>query len=176
MVGRVFLFWLCNTKRSEISHIFKTLFFLNKGHTRKVLRFKKHSSNLGDLIHERQFLINFIAAAVSLTFDILRHLALHSANCNRHTFNQQLLVRLFFISVPFANISPSIATWAMKRNQLSIWADNQLFVNCVQPRLNCKERLRLLCRAFLTETVEEQFPWNVCLIFFSKFENSKFRN
>ena len=82
MVGRVFLFWLSNTKRSEISHIFKTLFFLNKGHTRKVLRFKKHSSNLGDLIHERQFLINFIAAAVSLRFDILRHLALHSANCN----------------------------------------------------------------------------------------------
>ena len=173
MVGRVFLFWLCNTKRSEISRIFKTLFFLNKGHTRKVLRFKKHSSNLGDLIHERQFLINFIAAAVSLRFDILRHLALHSTKSNR---NQQLLVRIFVISVLFANISPSIATWAMKRNQLSIWADNQLFVNCVQPRLNCKERLRLLCRALLTETVEEQFPSNVCLIFFSKFENSKFRN
>ena len=83
----------------------------------KVLRFKKHSLNLGDLIHERQSLIKFIAAAVSLRFDILRHLALHSTNCNRHTFNQQLLVRVFFfISVPFANISPSIVTWAMKRN------------------------------------------------------------
>ena len=116
MVGRVFLFWLCNTKRSEISRIFKTLFFLNKGHTRKVLRFKK-LENLGDLIHERQFLINFIAAAVSLRFDILRHLALHSTKSNR---NQQLLVRIFVISVLFANISPSIATWAMKRNQLSI--------------------------------------------------------
>ena len=86
----------------------------------KVLRFKKHSLNLGDLIHERQSLIKFIAAAVSLRFHILRHLALHSTNCNRHTFNQQLLVGIFFISVPFANISPSIATWAMKRNQLSI--------------------------------------------------------
>ena len=62
----------------------------------KVLRFKKHSLNLGDLIHERQSLIKFIAAAVSLRFDILRHLALHSTNCNRHTFNQQLLVRVFF--------------------------------------------------------------------------------
>ena len=83
----------------------------------KVLRFKKHSLNLGDLIHERQSLIKFIAAAVSLRFDILRHLALHSTKSNR---NQQLLVRVFFISVLFANISPSIATWAMKRNQLSI--------------------------------------------------------
>ena len=37
----------------------------------KVLRFKKHSSNLGDFIHECQFLIKFIAAAVSLRFDEL---------------------------------------------------------------------------------------------------------
>ena len=83
--------------------------------------------------------------AVSLRFDILRHLALRSSYCNWYTFNQQLPIRLRFISVPFANISPSIATWAMKRNQLYIWADNQLFVNCVQLGLNC--RVRQLRRA-----------------------------
>ena len=142
MVGRVSLFWFCNTKRSETSLIFKTLFLINDTHeTFEILRFKRHSLNLGDLIHERQSLIKFIAAAVSLRFDILRHLALHSTKTNR---NQQLLIRLFFISVPFANISPSIATWAMKRNQLSIWAYNQFFINCVQLRLNRRERLRLL--------------------------------
>ena len=64
-----------------------------------------------------QYLIKFIAAAVLLRFDILRRLALHSTKSNR---NQQLLVHVFFISVLFVNISPSIATWAMKRNQPSI--------------------------------------------------------
>ena len=123
MVGRVSLFWFCNTKRSETSLIFKTLFLINDTHeTFEILRFKRHSLNLGDLIHERQSLIKFIAAAVSLRFDILRHLALHSTNCNRHTFNQQLLVGvIFLISVPFANISPSIVTWAMKRHPHLSW-------------------------------------------------------
>ena len=48
-------------------------FFFERTHTKllKVLRFKKHSSNLGDFTHERQFLIKFIAAAVSLRFDEL---------------------------------------------------------------------------------------------------------
>ena len=79
MVGRVSLFLVCNTKRSKISLIFKTYLFMQRTQKIfKVLRFKRHSSNLGDLIHERQFLINFIAAAMSLRFDKLRHLALHS--------------------------------------------------------------------------------------------------
>ena len=51
----------------------KRFFFFERTHTKllKVLRFKKHSSNLGDFTHERQFLIKFIAAAVSLRFDEL---------------------------------------------------------------------------------------------------------
>ena len=112
--------------------------------------------------------------AVSLRFDILRHLALHSSYCNWYTFNQQLPIRLRFISVLFANISPSIATWAMKRNQLYIWADNQLFVNCVQLGLNC--RVRQLRRAPSMEHSSQKvsrsnFVW-VWMFAQSSFRNS----